>query len=149
MKIGLISDTHDDIENINKAIDIFLHNEVELDSTTFSIKDGSGVSRYNYSSPNHMIKILSWAYNNQSIKDNFLLSLPNGGENGTVKDRDLPSNTYIKSGSLAAVTTISGYIINDESNPIIFSIFMNGFEGSSDQYKGLQDQIINALANIK
>jgi len=30
MKIGLISDTHDDIENINKAIDIFLHNEVEI-----------------------------------------------------------------------------------------------------------------------
>ena len=127
----------------------FLHNEVELDSTSFSIKDGSGVSRYNYSSPNHMIKILSWAYNNQSIRDNFLLSLPIGGENGTVKDRKLPSNTYIKSGSLAAVTTISGYIINDKSNPIIFSIFMNGFEGSSDQYKRLQDQIINALADIK
>ena len=65
------------------------------------------------------------------------------------KDRKLPSNTYIKSGSLAAVTTISGYIINDKSNPIIFSIFMNGFEGSSDQYKRLQDQIINALADIK
>ena len=127
----------------------FLHNEVELDSTSFSIKDGSGVSRYNYSSPNHMIKILSWAYNNQSIKDIFLLSLPNGGENGTVKDRDLPSNTYIKSGSLAAVTTISGYIINDKSNPIIFSIFMNGFEGSSEQYKKLQDQIINTLAENK
>ena len=127
----------------------FLHNEVELDSTSFSIKDGSGVSRYNYSSPNHMIKILSWAYNNQPIRENFLLSLPIGGENGTVKDRNLPSNTYIKSGSLAAVTTISGYIINDKSNPIIFSIFMNGFEGSSDQYKRLQDQIINALADIK
>ena len=127
----------------------FLHNEVELDSTSFSIKDGSGVSRYNYSSPNHMIKILSWAYNNQPVRENFLLSLPIGGENGTVKDRNLPSNTYIKSGSLAAVTTISGYIINDKSNPIIFSIFMNGFEGSSDQYKRLQDQIINALADIK
>ena len=127
----------------------FLHNQVGLDSTSFSIKDGSGVSRYNYSSPNHMIKILSWAYNNQSIRENFLLSLPIGGENGTVKDRNLPSNTYIKSGSLAAVTTISGYIINDKSNPIIFSIFMNGFEGSSDQYKRLQDQIINALADIK
>ena len=127
----------------------FLHNQVGLDSTSFSIKDGSGVSRYNYSSPNHMIKILSWAYKNQTIRNNFLLSLPIGGENGTVKDRNLPSNTYIKSGSLAAVTTISGYIINDKSNPIIFSIFMNGFEGSSDQYKRLQDQIINALADIK
>ena len=127
----------------------FLHNEVGLDSTSFSIKDGSGVSRYNYSSPNHMIKILSWAYNKQSIRDIFLLSLPNGGKNGTVEDRNLPLNSYIKSGSLAAVTTISGYIINDESNPIIFSIFMNGFEGSSDQYKRLQDQIINALTNIK
>ena len=49
----------------------FLHNQVGLDSTSFSIKDGSGVSRYNYSSPNHMIKILSWAYNNQPIRENF------------------------------------------------------------------------------
>jgi hypothetical protein len=30
MKIGIISDTHDDITNTNKAIDIFEHNKVEI-----------------------------------------------------------------------------------------------------------------------
>ena len=30
MKIGIISDTHDDVNNINIAIDIFLDNEVEI-----------------------------------------------------------------------------------------------------------------------
>ena len=30
MKIGIISDTHDDITNTNKAIDIFEHNKVEV-----------------------------------------------------------------------------------------------------------------------
>ena len=30
MKIGIISDTHDDITNTNKAIDIFEENKVEV-----------------------------------------------------------------------------------------------------------------------
>ena len=29
MKIGILSDTHDDIDNVNKAIDIFQENDVK------------------------------------------------------------------------------------------------------------------------
>ena len=30
MKVGIISDTHDDVDNINKAIDIFENNQVDI-----------------------------------------------------------------------------------------------------------------------
>jgi len=32
MKIGILSDTHDDIDNTNKAIDIFQENDVKSDN---------------------------------------------------------------------------------------------------------------------
>ena len=58
----------------------FLNDIVGLDTTSFSITDGSGISRYNYSSPNHFVRTLSWAYKNKSIKNNFINTLPRGGK---------------------------------------------------------------------
>ena len=82
-------------------------------------------------------------------KNNFINTLPRGGEEGTLKERDLPSNAYMKTGSLSGVSTLSGYIINNRSEPIVFSILMNGFEGSSEPYNKLQDQIVRALSEYK
>ena len=127
----------------------FLNDKVGLDTTSFSISDGSGISRYNYSSPNHFVHTLKWAYNNESIKDNFINSLPKGGEDGTLKERNLPSNAYMKTGSLSGVSTLSGYIINKNADTIVFSILMNGFEGSPEPYNKLQDQIVRALSEYK
>ena len=50
----------------------FLYDSVGMDTAAFSIRDGSGVSRYNYSSPNHFIQLLTWAYNHPEIRDQFL-----------------------------------------------------------------------------
>ena len=138
-----------DWENGLVEVRKFLNDIVGLDTTSFSITDGSGISRYNYSSPNHFVRTLSWAYKNKSIKNNFINTLPRGGEEGTLKERDLPSNAYMKTGSLSGVSTLSGYIINNSSEPIVFSILMNGFEGSSEPYNKLQDQIVRALSEYK
>ena len=117
-----------------------------MDTTTFSIKDGSGVSRYNYTSPDHFIQLLTWAYDHPKIRDQLLFTLPRGGLNGTLKDRGFPETVFAKTGSLAGVSNILGYIIND-SDVIVFSILMNGFTGSAGPYRSLQDQIINKLSD--
>ena len=124
----------------------FLNDIVELDTTTFSMKDGSGVSRYNYASPNHFIHLLTWAYNHPEIRDQFMFTLPHGGLNGTLEDRNFPETILAKTGSLSGVSNLSGYIFNKE-DVIAFSILMNGFTESSDPYRSLQDKIVNALSD--
>ena len=123
----------------------FLNNTVGIDTTTFSIRDGSGVSRYNYASPNHFIQLLKWAYNNPSIRNNFIQTLPQGGSNGTLQDRNISNQIYAKTGSLFSVTTLSGYVFTQSGDVIAFSILMNGFQGSSEPYRALQDKIVSIL----
>jgi D-alanyl-D-alanine carboxypeptidase/D-alanyl-D-alanine-endopeptidase (penicillin-binding protein 4) len=129
------------------AIKNFINDDIGIDTSTFSLSDGSGVSRYNYSSPSHFTDLLVWAYNNPKIKDNFLEILSTTSNKETLKDRNLPEGVYAKTGSLSGVTTFSGYILNSKSEPIAFSILINGFKGSSAPYRKLQDTIVSRLSH--
>jgi len=135
------------------AIKTFLHDTVGIDTNTFSLSDGSGMSRYNYSSPNHFISVLSWAYNNKNIRNQFIETFPIGGVDGTLEERleniDTTTTILAKTGSLAGVSCLSGYIISNTKNPLAFSILMNGFVNSSTLYRKLQDEIVYALTKIK
>jgi len=131
------------------AMKVFLNDKASLDTTSFSISDGSGVSRYNYSSANNFISLLSWAYHNPEIRNNLLNILSFTGEEGTLLDRSLPNGVYAKTGSLSGVSTFSGYILNPDKDPIAFSILMNGYKGSSLPFRELQDKIVSHLAEIK
>jgi len=130
------------------AMRTFFNDDVGIDTTTFSISDGSGVSRYNYSSADHFTDLLFWAYNNPKIKDSLLKILSTTDQNSTLKDRKLPNGVFAKTGSLSGVTTFSGYILNDSSDPIAFSILMNGFKGSSSAFRALQDEIVTYLSKV-
>ena len=150
------STVYDTIGNWNNgllAIKTFLHDTVGIDTNTISLSDGSGLSRYNYSSPNHFITLLSWAYNNKNIRNRFLNTFPIGGLDGTLVDRleDIDTLTTIlaKTGSLSGVNCLSGYIISNNNNTLAFSILMNGFVNSSKPYRKLQDDIIYALTKLK
>ena len=130
------------------AMRLFLNDEVGMDTTSFSISDGSGVSRYNYSSASHFIELLSWIYNTSNIRDIYLRTLSYTGENGTLLDRNLPDGIYAKTGSLSGVSTFSGYIVHPSKDPIAFSILMNGYKGSSFSFRALQDRIVSQIASF-
>jgi len=135
-------------ENGLKEVRTFIHDSIGIDTTTFSIQDGSGVSRYNYASPSHFIELLKWAYNNEAIRDDFINTLPNSMPDGVLNKRDLPNKVYAKTGSLSGVSTLSGYIFTNSGEIVAFSILMNGFKGHSLPYKNLQDKIVSALSSI-
>ncbi|MBT3947773.1 MAG: D-alanyl-D-alanine carboxypeptidase/D-alanyl-D-alanine-endopeptidase [Candidatus Marinimicrobia bacterium] len=130
------------------AIKTFLNDEVGIDTTQLALKDGSGVSRYNYSSANHFIQLLSWAYQSPSVRGKFINTLPIGGLNGTITDRTLPSSVRAKTGSLSGVSALSGYVFTQSGESIAFSILMNGFTGSTKPFRQLQDQIVQYLERL-
>ena len=135
------------------AIKSFLHDTVGIDTNTFRLSDGSGVSRYNYSSPEHFIKLLTWAYNDKVIRDQFLSTFPIGGWDGTLNDRmkneDSTVKIIAKTGTLSGVSCLSGYIFTTRGDPLAFSILMNGYVDEAKPFRNLQDRIVSALTDIK
>ena len=135
------------------AIKSFLHDTVGIDTNTFHLSDGSGVSRYNYSSPEHFIKLLTWAYNDKVIRDQFLSTFPIGGWDGTLDDRmkneDSTVKIIAKTGTLSGVSCLSGYIFTTRGDPLAFSILMNGYVDEAKPFRNLQDRIVSALTDIK
>ncbi|MFQ6674338.1 MAG: D-alanyl-D-alanine carboxypeptidase/D-alanyl-D-alanine-endopeptidase, partial [Fidelibacterota bacterium] len=62
-----------------KSIKTFLQNEVRVDTTTLVMADGSGSSRYNLLSPDHVVRLLAWAHDNFQLFPEFSSALPIGG----------------------------------------------------------------------
>jgi D-alanyl-D-alanine carboxypeptidase/D-alanyl-D-alanine-endopeptidase (penicillin-binding protein 4) len=135
------------------AMKTFLADSVGIDTTTLSLADGSGVSRYNYSSPDHLVQLLAYAYRDYSINAEFLAALPTGGWDGTLRkrlrDREVNRRIRAKTGTLSGVSCLSGYIFTKYQGPLAFSILMNGYVGDAKPYQSLQDKICTVLVNFQ
>ena len=131
-----------------RIIKTFLADSASIDTTVLRLADGSGVSRYNLSSADQFIKLLSYMYHSNK-KDEFIYTLPSSGSKSTLKDRLELSDSKIraKTGHLSGVSCLSGYIFSDKYGPLAFSMLMNGYTGPAKPYKRLQDKIINLFLN--
>lgn len=74
----------------------------------------------------------------------FKRSLPNGGDRGSRLENRMISfgeKVMAKTGGLSGVSSLSGYLDSESLGPLAFSIIINGYVGSSDPYRLLQDEI--------
>lgn len=133
------------------AIKTFLNDEVGIDTTSLRMADGSGVSRYNLTSPAQLVKLLIFAFERKDIREPFLITFPVGGWDGTLKNRMEYSssghNIHAKTGTLEGVSCLSGYAFTEDNEPLAFSIMMNGYVGSAKPYLKLQDEICRILVD--
>jgi len=133
------------------AIKTFLNDEVGIDTTSLRMADGSGVSRYNLTSPAQLVKLLIFAFERKDIREPFLTTFPVGGWDGTLKNRMEYSSSghdiHAKTGTLEGVSCLSGYAFTEDNEPLAFSIMMNGYVGSAKPYLKLQDEICRILVD--
>jgi D-alanyl-D-alanine carboxypeptidase/D-alanyl-D-alanine-endopeptidase (penicillin-binding protein 4) len=131
-----------------KTVKTFLADSAGIDTSSIRIADGSGVSRYNLTSADHFIQLLTYMYTSP-YKDDFLYVLPGGGFKGTLEDRleSTGSKIRAKTGGLSGVSCLSGYAFSSQYGPLAFSILMNGYIGSSKDYRKLQDDILEILVH--
>jgi D-alanyl-D-alanine carboxypeptidase/D-alanyl-D-alanine-endopeptidase (penicillin-binding protein 4) len=145
--IGISDTTNGSWQSGIHKVRTFLFDEANIDTSSLRIADGSGLSRYNLLSTDQIVRLLAYMYDTE-YKDNFLMTLPHGGEKDTrLEERLIESQEkiYAKTGSISGVTCLSGYAFSPRYGPLTFSIMINGFVGSLTPYRQFQDEICNWL----
>ncbi len=126
---------------------------VGLNPEDYRLVDGSGVSHYNLITVELLNEILKYFYFEKNDLYQILYdSFPIGGVDGTLKGRmkNPPTfdNVHAKTGTLSAVSSLSGYLTAKNGHLISFSINTQSFVGSARTARDFQDKICEILANI-
>jgi PBP4 family serine-type D-alanyl-D-alanine carboxypeptidase len=114
------------------------------DTNAVSLWDGSGLSRHNLISPYHIALVLRYMYLSK-YASTFYEFLPQVGQ-GTLENRfkDFEGEMHAKTGSLHAVSSLSGYLRIDETY-YCFSMIFNNFTCSRKKIRDIEEGIIMSL----
>ena len=114
----------------------------------YRIADGSGLSLYNYITPELMTKLLIYAYRNTKIFMQLYPTLPVSGQDGTLKKRMTAPSTKgrvkAKTGTVTGISSLAGYLSSANNHVLAFCIFNQGVLKSADG-RAFQDKVCTAL----
>ena len=119
---------------------------------SYVIADGSGLSRYNYLSPEMITAVLEHMFKDDRHRESFVATLPIAGRDGTIATRmrrtRAEGNAVAKTGSIANVRSLSGYVRTRDSEMLVFSILANDFVIPSDTVNWIADLAVETLSNF-
>jgi len=123
----------------------FLIDSVKIDSTEFSLQDGSGLSSANMVSPNAFTKLLRFIRVHPGYPT-FAAGLPLAGAVGSLRTRfvgtRLSGRVRAKTGSITGVNTLSGYVERPDGKTLTFSVQANHHALPSRQILAAIDTIV-------
>lgn len=110
--------------------------------------DGSGLSRYNLTTPKNMVHLLEKIQQEVSYKRLFHL-LPAGGKSGTLEKqfRGVEPFIFAKTGSLSNNYSLSGYMLTKKEKVLIFSFMNSNYVVSSSLLKQEMEKILRSVRN--
>lgn len=113
--------------------------------------DGSGLSRYNYVAPEAVGAVL-WSMGHRADFEVFYQALPIAGVDGTIAARMrgtlAENNAHAKTGSIANVRSLSGYVTTRDGERLIFVMMANHFTANRRVVERVQDFVVERLANF-
>jgi serine-type D-Ala-D-Ala carboxypeptidase/endopeptidase (penicillin-binding protein 4) len=124
---------------------------VGLDSTSFNLRDASGMAPQNLLAPEANVLLLRYAAG-RPWGAAFRSALPRPGLAGaTLSGRlqGLESQVSAKTGTISNVATLSGYLVTHSGRELIFSVMTNGTGVAAAPARAAVDQIVEALAGIR
>ena len=123
-----------------------------VDSTSYAMVDGSGLSHCNLVYPELYIRLLTAMFRDTVNFPLFYASLPIAGVDGTISSRmkgtPAENNVHAKTGSINGVSTLSGYVRTSDGEPLAFSMMMQNFITATRAYRLAQDRICELLARF-
>ena len=116
-------------------------------------RDGSGLTRYDFVTPDTLVTILTHVDRDIRLKEPFVSSLPIAGRDGTLANRmkatPAEGNARAKTGSMTAVRGLAGYVTSADGEPLVFSILANNFDSPAATINSATDAIVVRLAAFK
>ena len=110
-----------------------------------AVVDGSGVSRYNLTNADTLVRVLEAVYRDRDSYSLFYASLPIAGKDGTLaarmKGTSAEGNLRGKTGTMTGVSALSGYLDTADGEQLAFSIIIQNYTGSAQRARDVQDRI--------
>lgn len=135
-----------DFARSGQALKTILYS-VGIDLSNANIADGSGLSRYNLLTPEHVLSVLTTLY--QQPEYHFLLDLlPESGVSGTLRYKryfnksPLKHHVFAKTGSMLGIANLAGKVKVSNGHDYLFVLFENGL---SPQIKKQQKAPFSAV----
>jgi len=122
-----------------------------IDVAGLSIVDGSGLSYENRVTPRVLVSALRAATASFDFGAEFVAALPIAAADGTLEKRTVAAADRVraKTGLLTRVTSLSGYALSADGQPLVFSILVNGFTGSDEAAMAAVDQFAAELTRSR
>jgi D-alanyl-D-alanine carboxypeptidase/D-alanyl-D-alanine-endopeptidase (penicillin-binding protein 4) len=118
----------------------------------FVVRDGSGLSRYNYLSPETLVRVLD-RMRRDSLFELWRTSLPAAGREGTLTNRmrGTPAEgvVHAKTGYVTGARSLSGYAPAADGRTLIFSLLCNNWTVPIREVERVQDTIVTHLVTLQ
>ncbi len=118
----------------------------------YIIADGSGLSRYNYVTAGALVTVLQKMHDLPRHAAAFEATLPVAGRDGTLDSRMkgtlAEGNVRAKTGFLANVRALSGYVSTRDDELVAFAIIANNFDVPPHVIDDVIDRAVERLANF-
>jgi D-alanyl-D-alanine carboxypeptidase/D-alanyl-D-alanine-endopeptidase (penicillin-binding protein 4) len=120
------------------------------DTAGHAVRDGSGLSRHDYVTPETVVRVLDAMRQHPEFKS-FYDALPIGGVDGTIRSRmrgtPAQGNVHAKTGTVDKARSLSGYVTTPDGRLLIFSFLCNNFTVPNAAVEAVQDAILVRLAS--
>lgn len=119
-----------------------------LNPAHYQFADGSGLSLYNYVTPELLVAALRYAYRHEAVFTSLLPSLPIMGRDGTLRKRCLHSSAqnrvWAKTGTVDGVSSLAGYATAPNGHLLAFAIINQGVAKAATGRR-FQNRVCKAL----
>jgi serine-type D-Ala-D-Ala carboxypeptidase/endopeptidase (penicillin-binding protein 4) len=132
------------------AVQAYLVDYVGLARGAFRYGNGSGLFDSSELSPEHIVRLLAAAHRDFRYGPDLVASLAISGTDGTLRQRmaggSAERQVRAKTGTLATVSALGGYVAVDSRHPLAFAVLVNDMpRGSAREARALQDEVAKAL----
>ena len=119
------------------------------DTAGAAVRDGSGLSRHDYVSPETIVRVLDAMRRHAEFRT-FYDALPIAGVDGTIgsrmKNSPAQGNVHAKTGTVDKARSLSGYVTTVDGRMLVFSFLCNNFTVPNRMVEQVQDAILVQLA---
>lgn len=118
----------------------------------FAVRDGSGLSRHDYVSPETITRVLDAMRRHSDFKV-FYDALPIAGVDGTIENRmkgtPAQGNVHAKTGTVDKARSLSGYVTTADGRMLLFSFLCNNFSVPNREVERATDALLVRIAGSR